>query len=106
MNILEVFLVGKTPLGSALRAGIIGCLATTLGTMFFIGTMYPLIFGLAVVLILLPVVYAISKRDNPESEPAADPMIAANPGSSVPQTGEERDAGPPLPRNGPPDDGR
>ena len=89
MPIIEIILVGKTPLGSAVRAGIVGCLATTLGSMFFLGTMYPLIFGIAVVLILLPIVYLISKRDNPEPVETA---VEASPAGSVPTTGQGQDA--------------
>lgn len=73
MNILEFLLVGRSPLGSAIRAGLVGCVATAIGTWFFTGTFGPLVFGAAVVLILLPAVYLISTRDNPLAPPPARP---------------------------------
>jgi hypothetical protein len=82
MNIIEFLLVGRSPLGSAIRAGLVGCLATALGTWLFAGTLGPLVFGAAVVLILLPVVYLISRRDNPPPERLARP----DHGTAVPPT--------------------
>ena len=69
-SIIESLIVGRTPLGGAVRAGLIGVLATTIGTWFFIGSFGPLVVGAVVVLIVLPVAYAISRRDDPYQPPA------------------------------------
>lgn len=67
-NAIDFLIVGRTPLGGALRAGLIGVLATAIGTLFFSGFWGPLVLGAVVVLALLPIVYVLSKRDDPVHE--------------------------------------
>lgn len=62
--VIEFLLVGQKPLGSALRAAVIGALAVTLGRVFFTGWWAALVFGLALVLIVLPLAYMLSTRDD------------------------------------------
>jgi len=66
-QIVEFVIVGRTPLGGALRAGLIGVVATAIGELFFTGFWGPLAVGAIVVLVLLPVAYALSRRDDPAS---------------------------------------
>jgi len=76
-NLIEFLIVGRTPLGGALRAGLIGVAATAIGTLLFSGFWGPLGVGAVVVVAMLPVAYALSRRDNPPMpEPPAVPPTA------------------------------
>ena len=70
-NLVDFLIVGRTPLGGALRAGLIGVLATTVGTWFFIGSWGPLVVGAIIVVIVIPLAYAFSRRDDPPLPPRA-----------------------------------
>lgn len=65
-SVLDFLIVGTGPLGSAIRAAILGSLATTLGRMFFDLWWQPLIFGIVLCAIILPIAYMISSRDDPD----------------------------------------
>lgn len=74
---IEFLIIGRTPLGGALRAGLIGVVATALGTLFFAGFWGPLFVGAIVVVAVVPISYALSKRDDPvPPERAADGRAA------------------------------
>lgn len=68
-SIIEFLVVGRTPLGGALRAGLIGVLATSIATWFFTGTSGPFVVGAAVVVTVLPIAYMLSKRDDMAGPP-------------------------------------
>lgn len=70
--IIEFLLVGRAPLGSAIRAAILGALAVTVGRAFFSGWWAPLVFGVVLSLVVLALAYMISRRDN-----EVDPYLAA-----------------------------
>lgn len=74
-SVIEFLLVGRRPLGSAIRAAVLGALAVTLGRAFFAGWWAPLVFGVVVVLIVLPLVYLLSGRDNSHHD--VDPYLRA-----------------------------
>jgi hypothetical protein len=61
---IEFLIIGRTPLGGALRAGLIGVVATALGTLFFAGFWGPLFVGAIVVVAVVPIAYALSRRDD------------------------------------------
>lgn len=79
---LEFLIVGRSPLGSAMRAGILGAVFGLIGGFLFGGRFWGAIFAIAAIAIVLPIIYAISKRDNPvlpgpatePAEPAVDPL--------------------------------
>lgn len=79
---IDFLLVGKGPLGSALRAAVLGVLAVTLGRIFLDGWWPPMLFGLVVCFAILPVAYMISTRDDGTD---VDPYLA---------TQDERPPGP------------
>ncbi len=54
-NVIEFLIVGRTPLGGALRAGLIGVAATAIGNLLFSGFWAPLGLGAVVVVAMLPV---------------------------------------------------
>jgi len=62
--IIEFLIVGRKPLGSAFRAAILGALAVTLGRLFFTGWWAALVFGVVIVLVVLPLAYMLSTRDD------------------------------------------
>jgi len=64
---LDFLIVGTGPLGSAIRAAILGALATTLGRLFFETWWQPLILGIVLCSVLLPVAYMISSRDDQDT---------------------------------------
>ena len=96
-NLIEFLIVGRTPLGGALRAGLIGVLATALGKFLFTGFWAPLGLGAVVVLAMLPVAYALSRRDNPQ---LAETPSEAGQVPQVPQVPPGEQGGPGEPREG------
>lgn len=78
-KVLEFFIVGRTPLGGALRAGFIGVVATAFGTVFFSGLWGPLVLGAVVVVVLIPLAYTLSKRDDGDDEDAGTASAGLTP---------------------------
>ena len=72
-RVIDFLLVGRSPLGSALRAAVLGALLVTLGRVFATGWWPPLVFGVVASAIILPLAYLISSRDSN----AVDPYLAA-----------------------------
>jgi len=69
MAILEMLLVGRTPLGSAVRAALIACLVNAFWT-FFLSTRWQLfIVGLITTMAVTIAAHLFSRRDNPRQDP-------------------------------------
>ena len=78
-KVLEFLIVGRTPLGGALRAGFIGVIATAFGTVFFSGLWGPLVLGAVVVVVLIPLAYTLSKRDDGDDGDLETPSAGLTP---------------------------
>ena len=77
---LEFLIVGRSPLGSAVRAGVLGALFGLIGGFLFGGRFWGAVFAIAAITIVLPIIYAISKRDNPA---LPEPQKPETPAKSV-----------------------
>ena len=69
MLFIEVLLVGRTPLGSAVRAVIIANLVTLFWTLFLVTRWQIFIVGLITALAIIVAAHLFSRRDNPPTEP-------------------------------------
>lgn len=62
-GILEFLIVGRRPLGAALRAAVLGALGVTVGRWFLDGWVAPLVFGVVLAFIVLPLAHSLAGRD-------------------------------------------
>ena len=67
---IEFLLVGRTPLGSAVRAVIVAMLVTLFWTLFFLNDRWTLfLVSLITALAILVAAHLFSRRDNPHRPP-------------------------------------
>lgn len=76
-NRVEVLLVGKTPIGSAIRAGLFGVIATWISGWFFRADWQAAALGALIVIVALPIAYLISSRDDPPAAIPSEPGTQA-----------------------------
>ena len=72
MAIIEILLVGRTPLGSSVRGVIVAILMTLFWTLFLTARWPLFTVSLITALAIVVAAHLFSRRDNPAKDPAKD----------------------------------